>query len=149
MSAHLLPSLGRPKCPDDWDLGRAQTPRGPRIAAQRRVEMGGCGLVVVDAVQAKAKRLHGDTARVRRGRRAEEWHMLFKRSSRAKGGHCALRGRWRRWGSRPTRCTPTRIAWSRERRDRRCSPTTLALHSRRRPKASTTSRPASFASQHA
>jgi hypothetical protein len=60
--AHLLARLGCAKGPDHGDLGRALTLLRAGIAAQDRIEVGRDGLVVVDAVQAEAERVHDDTA---------------------------------------------------------------------------------------
>ena len=62
MSAHLLSGRGCAECSDYRDLGCTHATSRPGIAPQQRVEIGWGGLVVVDAVQTKAKRLHDDTA---------------------------------------------------------------------------------------
>jgi len=62
MSAHLLTSRGRAECSYYRDLGCTHATGRPGIAPQQRVEIGWGRLVVVDAVQTKAERLHDDTA---------------------------------------------------------------------------------------
>lgn len=84
MSAHLLSRFCCTECSNDWYLRRAQPTSGPRIAAERRVEIGGRRLVVVDAIQAKAKRLHDDTARVQGECRKQESCILFELIPRRK-----------------------------------------------------------------
>jgi hypothetical protein len=60
--AHLLARLSRAKGPDHGDLRRTVALLRAGIAAQDRIEVGRGGLVVVDAVQAEAERVHDDAA---------------------------------------------------------------------------------------
>lgn len=60
--AHLLSRLSRSERPDHGDLRRALPLRRPCTASQHRVEICGGRLVVVDAVQTEAERLHDATA---------------------------------------------------------------------------------------
>jgi hypothetical protein len=60
--AHLLSSFSCAKCPNHRHLRRCLTLLRSCMASQNRVDVCRRGLVVVDAIQAKAECVHDDTA---------------------------------------------------------------------------------------
>jgi hypothetical protein len=62
MRANFLSSLGCAKCSNYGYLRRALPLLWPCMASQNGIDVCRRGLVIVDAVQAKAKCIHDDTA---------------------------------------------------------------------------------------
>lgn len=60
VSAHLLPCFGGSEHADDGDFGELCTLFEVVIFAQLGIISGGCGLVVVDAVESHAEHVHFD-----------------------------------------------------------------------------------------
>jgi len=59
MRAHLLASLGGAKDSDHRHRGFLVGLRDAYVAAQLRIEPGGYGLVVIDAIQPHSEEIHG------------------------------------------------------------------------------------------
>jgi hypothetical protein len=60
--AHFLARLCRAECSDDRNLRRDLPRRGACIAAKKRIKLRWRGLIVVDAVQTEAERVHSEGA---------------------------------------------------------------------------------------
>lgn len=92
MSAHLLPRLGRTERSDYRYLRCAQSACRTGIAPKKRVDVCWSRLVIVDAVQAKAESIHGDTAGVQEVCAELDVRIVFRRSFKSETAHRTLQG---------------------------------------------------------